>query len=138
AARLCAEIARIFNDHGSRATRVRARLAFLIDDRGVAWFRNELQRRLGVTLLKAGSDMRKKHHVDHLGINPQKRPARQYEGPALHYVGMLVPVGRITTAQLRGVADLAECYGDGDVRVTTGQNLIIANVPENRIGALSD
>ncbi len=33
------------------------------------------QRRLGQPLLKAGTDMRKKHHVDHLGIHPQKRAA---------------------------------------------------------------
>src|SRR5439155_26831131 len=45
AARLCAEITRVFRDHGSRETRTRARLAFLIEDRGVAWFRAELQRR---------------------------------------------------------------------------------------------
>jgi ferredoxin-nitrite reductase len=81
--------------------------------------------------------MRKKHHVDHLGINPQKRPPH-HEGPAPYSVGLLVPVGRITTAQMRGVADLAERYGSGDLRVTTGQNLVIPNVPETRIGALSD
>jgi nitrite reductase (NADH) large subunit len=138
AAEVCAEITRIFSDHGSRATRVRARLAFLIDDRGVAWFRGELQRRLGRTLVKAGTDMRKKHHVDHLGIHAQKRAGGRHEGPALYYVGLLVPVGRITTVQLRGVADLAERYGNGEVRVTTGQNLVIANIPETRIGALSD
>jgi nitrite reductase (NADH) large subunit len=137
AARVCAEITLIFRDHGARATRVRARLAFLIEDRGAAWFRAELARRLGQPLLKAGTDLRKKHHVDHLGINPQKRSHR-HEGPLPHYVGMLVPVGRITTAQLRGVADLAERYGSGDVRVTVGQNLIIPNVPEDRIGALAD
>jgi nitrite reductase (NADH) large subunit len=138
AANLCAEITRIFRDHGSRATRVRARLAFLIEGRGAVWFRGELQRRLGYPLLKAGTDMRKKHHVDHLGINPQKRPGSHYDGAALNYVGLLVPVGRITTAQMRGVADLAERYGSGDIRVTTGQNLIIPNIPEPRIGALSD
>src|SRR5207302_9400535 len=88
AARVCAEITRIFRDHGSRATRVRARLAFLVDDRGVPWFRRELQERWGRPLLKAGTDLRKKHHVDHLGINPQKRPPHS-EGPALHYVGLL-------------------------------------------------
>jgi nitrite reductase (NADH) large subunit len=137
AARLCAEITLIFRDHGSRATRVRARLAFLIEDRGVAWFRSELERRLGRPLLKAGTDLRKKYHVDHLGINPQKRHA-SHDGPALHYVGLLVPVGRITTAQIRGVADLAERYGNGDIRATVGQNLIIPNIPENRIGALTD
>jgi nitrite reductase (NADH) large subunit len=138
AARFCAEIVRLYSGHGPRATRVRARLAFLIDDRGIAWFRNELQRRFGSPLLKAGTDMRKKHHVDHLGINPQKQSHLHTEAPALYSVGMLVPVGRITTSQLRGVADLADRYGDGDVRVTPGQNLVIANVPETRIGALAD
>jgi nitrite reductase (NADH) large subunit len=138
AARVCAEITAVFRDHGARATRVRARLAFLIEDRGVAWFRSELERRLGHKLLKAGTDLRKEHHVDHLGIHPQKRPSSHYDGPALHYVGMLVPVGRLTTAQMRGVADLAERYGNGEARVTTGQNLIVPNVPENRIGALTD
>src|SRR6185369_12179882 len=58
--------------------------------------------------------------------------------PPLYYVGLLVPVGRITTAQMRGVADLAERYGNGDVRVTTAQNLIITSIPDDRIGALSD
>ncbi|MBI1913755.1 MAG: FAD-dependent oxidoreductase [Planctomycetes bacterium] len=137
AAELGAEIVRIFRDDGARATRVRARLAFLVEDRGIAWLRNDLGRRLGRTLLKAGTDMRKKHHHDHVGIHPQQRSPRD-DGSPLHYVGLLVPVGRITTAQLRGVADLADCYGNGDVRVTVGQNLIIANVPENRLGALTE
>jgi ferredoxin-nitrite reductase len=137
AALVCAEITRIFRDFGSRASRVRSRLAFLVDDRGGAWLRAELVKRLGRPLWQAGTDLRKKHHVDHLGINPQKRSPLQ-EGPALHYVGMLVPVGRITTAQMRAVADVAERYGNGDLRVTAGQNLIIPNIPETRIGALSD
>src|SRR5262249_38816707 len=122
----------------SRATRTRARLAFLLEDRGAAWFRAELERRWGRPLLKAGTDMRKKHHVDHLGIHPQKRPAAHYDGPGLNYVGFLVPVGRITTAQMGGVADLAERYGTGDIRLTVGQNLVIPNIPETRIGALAD
>jgi ferredoxin-nitrite reductase len=36
------------------------------------------------------------------------------------------------------VADLAERYGNGEIRVTPGQNLIVGNVPESRIGALTD
>jgi ferredoxin-nitrite reductase len=138
AAEVCGQITGIFRDHGSRASRVRARLAFLIDDRGVTWFRNELERRCGRSLRRAGVDLRKKHHTDHLGIHPQKTAHGMSEGPQLNYLGFLVPVGRITTAQLRQVADLAERYGNGDIRITTGQNLIIPNVPESRIGALSD
>jgi NAD(P)H-nitrite reductase large subunit len=138
AAGVCAQITLLFRDHGSRATRTRARLAFLIEDRGVAWFRAELQRRWGRPLLQAGTDLRKKHHTDHLGIQPQKKPGPHYEGPALHHVGLLVPVGRITTAQMRGVADLAERYGSGDVRLTVQQNILIPDIPEHRIGALTD
>ncbi len=136
AARICAQITFIFRDHGARATRTRSRLAFLIEDKGVVWFRKELEKRLGQPLLKAGTDMRKKHHTDHLGINPQKKPG--YESPPLNYVGVLVPVGRITTQQMRKVADLAERYGNGDIRITTQQNLIIPNIRENHIGALTD
>jgi NAD(P)H-nitrite reductase large subunit len=138
AARLCSHITLIFRDCGSRATRTRARLAFLIEDKGVSWFRKELSKRIGQPLLKAGTDMRKKHHTDHLGLNPQRKPGPGYEGPALYYIGFLVPVGRITTAQMRGVADLADRYGNGDIRVTTQQNLIIPNICEERIGALTD
>jgi ferredoxin-nitrite reductase len=93
---------------------------------------------MGQALLKAGTDMRKKHHTDHLGLNPQRKPGPGYEGPALYYIGLLVPVGRITTAQMRGVADLADRYGNGKIRVSTQQNLIIPNIAEDRIGALTD
>jgi nitrite reductase (NADH) large subunit len=136
AAALCREATLIFRDHGSRASRVRARLAFLIEDRGVAWFRAELSRRLGRSLHRAGTDMRRQHHADHLGIHPQKRSP--HGGADLSSVGLLVPVGRITTAQMRGVADLADCYGSGDVRLTVQQNLVLVNVPDHRLGALVD
>jgi NAD(P)H-nitrite reductase large subunit len=138
AARLCAEIVLIFRDHGARVSRTRARLAFLLEDRGAAWFRAELQRRVDGPLLQAGTDLRKKHHVDHLGIQPQKKPRARHDAPPLYYVGMLVPVGRLTTTQMHGVADLAERYGNGEIRVTTGQNLVVPNIPESRIGALTD
>jgi len=137
AARLALGITAIFRDHGARGARNRARLAFLIEDRGIRWFRQELERRWERPLLKAGTDMRKKHHADHLGINPQQHSPNALQ-PQLYSVGLNVPVGRITTAQLRGVADLAERYGTGEVRVTVGQNLVVTNIPESRVGALSD
>ncbi len=137
AAGLCKEIVAIFRDHGARGLRTRARLAFLLQDRGVPWFRSELQARWGKPLHKAGPEMRKKHHVDHVGIHPQKTPPG-HDGPPLYYAGLLVPVGRITTAQLRGVADLAEFYGNGDIRLTVQQNLLIPNIPETKLGALTE
>lgn len=131
AARLCLEIVHVFRDHGNRGQRTRARLAFLIEERGLTWMRAELARRLGKVLWKAGTDLRKTTHTDHLGIHPQRD-----EG--LYSIGVLVPVGRITTSQLREVADLAERYGTGEARVTVQQNIVIPNVPDHKLGALTD
>ena len=67
--------------------------------------------------------------TDHVGVFPQRVPG-------LNYVGLCVPVGRITSGQMRQVADLADTYGNGEIRITTGQNLIIPNVPDACLPAL--
>jgi ferredoxin-nitrite reductase len=136
AAEVCDHVVKIFRDHGPREQRNRARLAFLIQERGAGWFRAELERRCGRELHAAGTDLRKKHHVDHLGIHPQKRSPHD-AGPPLHYAGLLVPVGRITTAQMRGVCDLAERYGNGDIRLSVQQNVIVPNIPEDKLAAFT-
>jgi hypothetical protein len=130
AAEICSQIVRIFRDHGFRELRTKARLAFLIDDWGVEKFRKELERRAGRPLLTAGRDERAEKHVDHVGVYRQKQPG-------LNYVGLAVPVGRVTGEQLLEIADLAEKYGSGLIRLTIGQNVIIPNVPDALIGALT-
>jgi NAD(P)H-dependent nitrite reductase large subunit len=129
AAALCAEIAFIFRDYGSRAARNRARLAFLVEDWGAARFRRELQARVARTLAAAGRDARSKRVADHLGIVRQKQPG-------LNYVGLVAPTGRVAAAHLREVARLASMYGDGDIRLTTAQNIIIPNIPDARLAEL--
>ena len=130
AAGLCADITLIFRDHGPRNVRNKSRLAFLIADWGVEKFRRELVRCHGKPLMSAGKDMRSKKKTDHTGIFAQKQPT-------LNYVGLVVPVGRIMTAQLFEVARVADEYGTGDIRLTQGQNLIIPNVPDAKIGDLT-
>ena len=51
----------------------------------------------------------------------------------LNAAGLVVPAGRISCEQLLEVARLADAYGDGQVRLTPGQNLIIPNVPDARL-----
>ena len=130
AAEMCSHVVCIFRDHGFRELRTKARLAFLIDDWGVEKFRKELERRADRPLSSAGKDERSETHVDHVGVYRQKQPG-------LNYVGLAVPVGRITGEQLLEVADLAEKYGSGLIRLTIGQNVIIPNVPDALIGALT-
>ena len=45
AAEICGQITLVFRDFGQREARNRARLAFLVEERGVDWFRAELERR---------------------------------------------------------------------------------------------
>ena len=131
AAEICSHIVLIFRDHGFRDSRTKARLAFLIEEWGVDKFRRELERRSDRPLLTAGKDERLSNkNTDHVGVFRQKQ-----EG--LNYVGLAVPVGRITTGQMLEAARLAENYGSGQIRLTVGQNLIIPNVPDKKIGDLT-
>lgn len=131
AAAVCSHIVMIFRDCGARELRTKARLAFLIEEWGVAKFRNELERRVDRPLASAGQDQRTPKHTDHVGVFRQRQAG-------LNYVGLAVPVGRMTSEQMLQVADLAERYGSGELRLTVGQNLIIANVPDSRIGELTE
>ena len=130
AAPVCAAIALIFRDHGSREARGRSRLAFLVEDRGVAWFREELERRLGRALPPAGRDARVSTTTDHVGVFRQRQPG-------LNYVGLKTPVGRLTGAQLMELARLAERYGRGELRFTPLQNVLLPHVPDARLGDLT-
>lgn len=130
AAELCTEITLIFRYYGSRTVRNKSRMAFLIAEWGITKFREELESRYSKYLLTAGKDMRGKKKTDHTGIFKQKQEN-------LNYVGLVVPVGRITTPQLCEVARLADVYGSGQIRLTQGQNLVITNVPDSKIGELT-
>jgi len=79
----------------------------------------------------AGRDVRSQFHSDHLGITAQKQPG-------LRSVGLGVPFGRMNPEQMNELARLAEEYGDGEIRLTTGQNAILANVSDERLDALLD
>ena len=128
-AEVCSAIVLLFRDHGPREARNKARLAFLLDDWGEKKFREALEGRLGRLLPSAGADARLPKSTDHIGIFRQKHAG-------LNYVGLLVPIGRVTGDQLQEVARLADAYGTGEVRLTVDQNLIIPHVPDRTLGNL--
>ena len=59
---------------------------------------------------------------DHVGVHRQRQ-----EG--LSYVGATVLNGRLTPEQLHALASLSETYGDGHLRATIGQNIVLVNIP---------
>jgi ferredoxin-nitrite reductase len=81
-----------------------------------------------VELIPAGEDLTKRYRGDHVGVHPQKD-----EG--VYYVGLNVPVGRMSGEQFEEAGRLAEEYGS-EIRLATDQNLIIAGVREERLDDL--
>jgi ferredoxin-nitrite reductase len=73
--------------------------------------------------------MRGSTHADHLGVNSQKPPS-------FVAVGLCIPTGRVSPDQLDELARLAEHFGNGEIRLTVGQNAIITNVPADRVAEL--
>ncbi len=126
---LCRAILEVYRDHGLRANRQKARLMWLIDEWGMERFRVAVEKQLGTPLFPAvPKDEIDWEKRDHIGIYPQKQAG-------LHYAGLLVPVGRLQATDLFELARLAEVYGSGEVRLTLEQNVIIPNIPVERLNA---
>ena len=131
AARVVVELVKIYRDHGPREARSKCRFAFLIEEWGLRRLRIALIERLGRELAFQGRDMRGSSSADHLGLTHQKQPG-------FVAVGICIPTGRVSPAQIEELARLADEYGSGDIRLTTGQNAIIPNVPARRANNLLD
>jgi ferredoxin-nitrite reductase len=129
AAAVVVELIKIYRDHGPREARSKCRFAFLIEEWGIRKLRAELVHRLGRELPFQGRDMRGSTHADHLGVNSQKQPS-------FVAVGLCIPTGRFSPDQLDELARLADHFGNGEIRLTVGQNAIITNVPADRVAGL--
>ncbi len=129
---VAAAMIRVFVDHGDRTDRKKARLKYLIDRWGVAKFLEETEKRLSFPLVHLPlSECEPRLPVDrqgHLGVHPQSQPG-------LAYIGIALPAGRMSTAQMQAVAAIAETHGSGEIRLTVWQNLILPNVRAELIGA---
>ncbi|MEX2446779.1 MAG: ferredoxin--nitrite reductase [Dehalococcoidia bacterium] len=120
---------RVYRDHGPREKRTQARLKWLIEEWGEPRLREAVEVEMGRPLVRAGRDERLRVAGDHLGVHSQRQPG-------LSYVGLHVPVGRIAADKLAELARLAECYGDGEVRLTVDQNVVLAGVGEDALQGL--
>lgn len=122
---VAAAVVRVFIDHGDRTDRKKARLKYLLDKWGHEKFLAETETVLGRKLrklpLEACEPRRAVAKHGHVGVFLQKQPGKVY-------VGLVLPVGRMTVEQMRGIADLADRYGSGTIRLTVWQNLLISDV----------
>jgi ferredoxin-nitrite reductase len=124
------QVTAIFRDaEDNRAARGKARFKFLLDRVGPDAFRDELERRVGRPLRRGAPHAADLGGHDHIGVTPQ------HDGEH-SAVGLCVPIGRLSAAQLREIIRLARAYGSGEVRLTHQQNVLIPHVPNARVDAL--
>jgi ferredoxin-nitrite reductase len=122
---VAAAVVRAFIEHGDRTDRTKARLKYVLDRLGLEKFLDEAQKHLAFPLRRidpAAIEPRPallKH--GHIGVHKQPQAG-------LNYLGVVVPVGRLTAEQMRALADIAIRYGSGTIRLTVWQNLLISDV----------
>jgi ferredoxin-nitrite reductase len=123
-------VVRVFIDHGDRTDRNKARLKYVIEKMGVEKFLALVEEKLGRKLHRAVAGAvaprPARSRTAHIGIHPQKQEC-------LNWIGVAVPVGYLSAAQMRGLADIARELGDGDIRLTVWQNLLISGVPTDKL-----
>jgi ferredoxin-nitrite reductase len=133
--RVIVAIVRVYIERGCRTDRKKARLKHLLDKMSMTDYLAEVEKKLGTSLRRAPmntSQMRwasQELPHSHVGEFPQKQRG-------LNYIGATCPVGQVTPRQMLRLAELADSYGSGEIRLTVWQNLLIPNVPDAFVQSL--
>jgi ferredoxin-nitrite reductase len=134
ATRVADAIVRVFIEHGDRTNRNKARLKYVLDAWGFEKFLNAIEEKLGEKLQRVpAAAIAARPAFDklaHIGIHAQKQGG-------LNWVGVALKLGRLSAEQIRGLAGLAHTFGDGDIRLTVWQNLLISGVADADIAAVT-
>ncbi|RMF42922.1 MAG: NirA family protein [Planctomycetota bacterium] len=133
AVELAGVIVRVFIRHGDRTDRKKARLKYLLDAWGFDRFLEEVEKEWGRPLLRTKQPLPGRgvteHRTAHIGAHRQKQPDKWY-------LGVVLPVGRMTADQARHLAAIARRYGDGKLRLTVWQNLLLTGIDTNDLATV--
>ena len=125
-------VVRVFSDHGDRTNRNKARMKYVLDAMGFEKYLALVEEKLGSKLVRVPSEaLAPRPAFDrsaHIGVHKQKQNG-------LHWLGVVLPVGKLTAAQMCGIAAIAQQMGDGDIRLTVWQNLLISGIPAGKLQA---
>jgi sulfite reductase (ferredoxin) len=113
-------------DHGDRAQRRHARMKYLIHDRGIAWFRQELQQFFP-------------HPIKGLRLEP-KAKLEDYLGwhriaAGKWFVGLPLLCGRLAGEQKAGLRRMVET-DQREIRLTTNQDILLCNIATTQRASL--
>ncbi|MFN6537802.1 MAG: precorrin-3B synthase [Nostoc sp. EkiNYC01] len=119
----------VYLNHTNINDKRRLRLRDLLNTLGCENYLQEVQQRLPFPL-SPSETCPVAEKIDtkyqHIGIHPQRQKG-------LFYIGVVLPLGRVENRQMRGLADLAAKYGNGTLRLTPWQNLLLTDIPQEQL-----
>jgi ferredoxin-nitrite reductase len=124
-------VLRVFIAEGDRTDRKRARMKYVLDRLGFETFMAAVEKEHGkpftrLALTACAPRVSAAKH-GHTGVHAQRQDG-------FSYVGVGVPVGRLSAAQMTGLGELASRFAGATLRLTVWQNLILSHVPNDRVG----
>jgi len=126
-------ILRVFIENGDRTNRNKARLKYVLDawgfDKFLAAVEEKLNRKLARVPAESIAPRPAYDRLAHIGVHAQKQAG-------LNWIGVALKLGRLSPEQMRGLAKIAAEYGDGDIRLTVWQNLLISGVANINVASL--
>ena len=125
-----AALAETYLKHIDINNRCKPRLREIINHITIEKYLHQVKEKLGANtfsleenISRESASLREKNLI---GIHSQKQSG-------LYYIGIVLPLGRLETYQIRGLANLAKRYGDDNIRLTPWQHLILSDIPQNQI-----
>ncbi|MGA2723942.1 MAG: nitrite/sulfite reductase [Bryobacteraceae bacterium] len=156
----CEAVVRVFNQYGNRSNKNKARMKFVLRERGLAWLQEHIEKEYADILANGGIAWPARVPEGFGGY--QSNPLPLGDGallPVLNagrtgdleydawldtnvedqrqtgYAAVTVRVdqGNLTGIQLRGLAQISSTAGDGLLRIAIQQNLLLAFIPLGRL-----
>ncbi len=129
-----AALANVYLNHTDINNQRRLRLRDLLNTLGCENYLQEVQQRLPFPLHRSETcpvAQKIDTNYQHLGIHPQRQKG-------LFYIGVVLPLGRLNSQQMRGLADLAAKYGSGTLRLTPWQNLLLTDISQQKLSEVQN
>lgn len=121
--------AEIYRDYGQRDNKAKSRFRWLLEEWGTVKLKRKIEEKIGKKLETYKPEKLPMNKGEHIGVNTQKQKG-------LFYVSIPLLGGILSTDLMLKIAEIAEKYGSGDLRLSPAQNIVIINIPKERVDAV--
>jgi len=123
-------VAEIFRDYGSREAKAKARFRWIVEAWGTDKLREAIEKKMGKTLERYRPEHLPTCKGEHVGVQPQKQQGYSY-------INVPIVSGVLSDEKILKIAQIASKFGNGELRLTPFQNIILAYIPDAAVnGAL--